>query len=37
MEALIFLCIGGFIAAFVDSIVGGSGLISYDDRWVYRS
>lgn len=28
MFVIIFLCIGGFIAAFVDSIAGGGGLIS---------
>ncbi|MGO0905443.1 sulfite exporter TauE/SafE family protein [Clostridioides difficile] len=28
MFIIIFLCIGGFIAAFVDSIAGGGGLIS---------
>ncbi|MBY2479113.1 TSUP family transporter [Clostridioides difficile] len=28
MFAIIFLCIGGFLAAFVDSIAGGGGLIS---------
>ncbi|CEK30408.1 membrane protein [[Clostridium] sordellii] len=28
MLTIIFLCIGGFLAAFVDSIAGGGGLIS---------
>jgi len=28
MEMFIFLCLGGFLAAFVDSIAGGGGLIS---------
>ncbi|WOV97789.1 TSUP family transporter [Clostridioides difficile] len=28
MFSVIFLCIGGFLAAFVDSIAGGGGLIS---------
>lgn len=28
MLTLLFLCIGGFLAAFVDSIAGGGGLIS---------
>jgi len=28
IEQLIFLCIAGFLAAFIDAIAGGGGLIS---------